>query len=43
MGGYWRSPGMTADVLRHGRLHTGDIGYLDGDGYLFIVDPAGAR
>jgi long-chain acyl-CoA synthetase len=38
MRGYWRSPDGTADVLRHGHLHTGDIGYLDQDGYLFIVD-----
>jgi long-chain acyl-CoA synthetase len=38
MRGYWRSPDTTADAIRDGRLHTGDIGYLDQDGYLFIVD-----
>lgn len=38
MRGYWRSPDTTAEVVREGRLHTGDIGYLDEDGYLFIVD-----
>jgi long-chain acyl-CoA synthetase len=38
MGGYWRSPDSTAEGLRGGALHTGDIGYLDQDGYLFIVD-----
>jgi long-chain acyl-CoA synthetase len=38
MHGYWRSPETTAEALRGGRLHTGDIGYLDEDGYLFIVD-----
>jgi long-chain acyl-CoA synthetase len=38
MSGYWRSPDATAQALRDGRLHTGDIGYLDDDGYLYIVD-----
>ncbi len=38
MRGYWGSPEVTAEALRDGRLHTGDIGYLDAEGYLFIVD-----
>ena len=38
MQGYWRRPDATAATLAGGRLHTGDIGYMDADGYLFIVD-----
>jgi len=38
MRGYWNAPEETAAVLRDGWLHTGDIGYVDADGYLFIVD-----
>ncbi|MGH2723403.1 MAG: class I adenylate-forming enzyme family protein [Actinomycetota bacterium] len=36
--GYWRSPGETERTLRGGWLHTGDLGRLDQDGYLWIVD-----
>ncbi|VVT10355.1 class I adenylate-forming enzyme family protein [Erythrobacter sp. EC-HK427] len=38
MQGYHKAPDDTASVLRDGWLHTGDIGYLDADGYAFIVD-----
>jgi long-chain acyl-CoA synthetase len=38
MVGYWNSPAETAETLRGGWLHTGDIGYQDADGYLHVVD-----
>lgn len=38
MKGYLNDPGETERALRGGWLHTGDIGYLDEDGYLFIVE-----
>ena len=38
MAGYWDNPQATASALRNGWLHTGDVGHLDADGYLFITD-----
>ncbi len=36
--GYWQHPEDTEQTLRNGRLHTGDVGYMDGDGFVYIID-----
>jgi long-chain acyl-CoA synthetase len=36
--GYWRQPEATEKVLQNGRFHTGDVGFVDEDGYVFLVD-----
>lgn len=38
MQGYWNKPELTAAAVRDGWMHTGDAGYMDADGYLFLVD-----
>ncbi|MDQ3401874.1 MAG: AMP-binding protein, partial [Actinomycetota bacterium] len=37
MSGYWNNPALTSEVLRDGWLHTGDAGYVDDEGYLYLV------
>jgi len=38
MMGYWNAPEATASTIKDGWLYTGDIGYVDEDGYLYVVD-----
>ncbi|MDM0044510.1 AMP-binding protein [Variovorax dokdonensis] len=36
--GYWRAPELTAEVLKNGRYHTGDLARMDDEGFVYIVD-----
>lgn len=38
MKGYWNRPDATAEAMRDGWMHTGDVAYMDADGYVFIYD-----
>merc|ERR1711881_377213 len=38
MRGYWNQPELTAQALKNGWMHTGDVGKMDEDGFIYIVD-----
>jgi acyl-CoA synthetase (AMP-forming)/AMP-acid ligase II len=38
MMGYWKNPGLTAQALRGGWFHTGDVGMIDEEGYIYLMD-----
>ncbi|MHA7271222.1 acyl-CoA synthetase [Arthrobacter sp. HLT1-20] len=38
MQGYWNKPEQSAEALRGGWLHTGDLGYVDAEGFVYVVD-----
>lgn len=37
MSGYWDNPAATAECIKNGWLHTGDMGFIDTDGFLFVL------
>jgi long-chain acyl-CoA synthetase len=37
MQGYWNNPKGTAEMIKDGWLYTGDIGYMDADGYIYLT------
>lgn len=37
MMGYWKNETATADTIKNGWLHTGDLGYMDSDGFLYVL------
>ena len=40
MAGYWKNEKATRDTIRHGWLYTGDLGYVDQDGFLYVLGRA---
>lgn len=38
MRGYWNQPELTSQVIRSGWMHSGDVGWMDDDGFVYIVD-----
>jgi len=37
MAGYWKNEEATNNTIKNGWLHTGDLGYMDGDGFLYVL------
>lgn len=38
MQGYWQRPDLTAEAIKDGWMHSGDAGYMDEEGFIYIVD-----